>query len=87
MPIEILARLGHSLDYNKVCEIETAEAIVAIQNGEKNLLKLMPADSDATILTVFWADNFNAKVDNDGKMINSTHMVAFQQGTSVVKKK
>ena len=52
-----------------------------MQNAEKNPLKLKPTNEKVTVLTVFWADNFNAKIDSDNKMINSTHMVAFQEST------
>ena len=74
----MLSRLGHSVDYNTVCEIETAQAEIALQNAEVNPLKLKPATEKSTVLTVFWADNFNAKSDSDNKMINSTHIVAFR---------
>ena len=47
-----------------------------------NPLNLKPATENSTVLTVFLADNFNAKIDNDNKMINFTHIVAFQESTS-----
>ena len=31
MPINVLSNLGHCIDYNLVCEIETAEAEIALQ--------------------------------------------------------
>ena len=31
MPIKVLSHLGHCIDYNLVCEIETAEAEIALQ--------------------------------------------------------
>ena len=80
----MLSGLGHSVDYNTVCEIETAQAEIALQNAEVNPLKLKPATENSTVLTVFWADNFNAKIDSDNKMINSTHMVPFQESNSGV---
>ena len=43
LPIQMLSRLGHSVDYNTVCEIETAQAEIALQNAEVNPLKLKPA--------------------------------------------
>ena len=70
------------MDYNTVCEIETAQAEIALQNAEVNPLKLKPATENSTVLTVFWADNFNAKIDSDNILINSTHIVAFQESTS-----
>ena len=70
------------MDYNTVCEIETVQAEIALQNAEVNSLKLKPATGNSTVVTVFWADNFNAKIDSDNIMINSTHIVAFQESTS-----
>ena len=32
MPIRILSHLGHSVDYTVVCEIETAEAELAMRH-------------------------------------------------------
>ena len=43
LPIQMLSRLGHSVDYNTVCEIETAQAEIALKNVEVNPLKLRPA--------------------------------------------
>ena len=82
LSIQMLSRLGHTVDYNTVCEIETSQAEIALQNAEVNPLKLKPATENSTVLTVFWADDFNAKIDSDNKMINSTHIVAFQESTS-----
>ena len=82
LPIQMLSRLGHSVDYNTVCEIEIAQAEIALQNAEVNPLKLKPAVENSTVLAVFWAGNFNVKIDSDNKMINSTHIVAFQESTS-----
>ena len=70
------------MDYNTVCEIETVQAEIALQNAEVNSLKLKPATENSTVVTVFWADNFSAKIDSDNIMINSTHIVAFQESTS-----
>ena len=78
LPVQMLSKSGRSVDYNTVCEIETAQAEIALQSAEKNPLKLKPTNDNATVRTVLWADNFNAKIDSDNKMINSTHMVAFQ---------
>ena len=49
--------------------METAQAEIALQNAEVNPLKLKPAIENSTVLTVFWVDNFNAKIDSDNKMI------------------
>ena len=54
MPIRILSHLGHSIDYNVVCEIETAEAELAMIS-----LSLNEEPLEETFLTFWWADNFN----------------------------
>ena len=38
LPIQMLSRLGNSVDYNIVCEIETAQAEIALHNTEVNPL-------------------------------------------------
>ena len=55
LPIQMLSRLGHSVDYNTVCEIETTQAEIALQNADVNPLKLKPANENSTVLTVFWS--------------------------------
>ena len=37
LPIKILHELGHSIEYNKVCEIETAQAELAIKLSQDNI--------------------------------------------------
>ena len=81
-PVEINHRLGHSIDYKFVCEIETALAesaqILATASGA---LPVKPASNDADALANFWADNFDMTVETQaGKgSIHSNHMVAFQE--------
>ena len=78
----ILKRLGHCVNYNKVCEIETAQAEVAqaVALNECTLL-IRPSNSEDVVLTHFWADNFDMDVETPhGKgTIHSTHMIAFQE--------
>ena len=82
LPIQILHRLGHCINYNFVCEIETAQAetpqMLATESGA---LPLKPASRTETILTYFWVDNFDMNLDTQtGKgALNSTHLVAFQE--------
>ena len=91
-PVEINHRLGHSIDYNFVCEIETAlaEAAQGLAN-ENGALPVKPSSDNETVLTFFWADIFDMKVETQtGKgSIHSTHMVAFQELSqmSVITKK
>ena len=43
LPIKILHELGHIIEYNKVCEIETAQSELAIKLSQDNIeLPLRP---------------------------------------------
>ena len=55
-PIRILSQLGHCIDYNLVCEIETSQAEETIKLLEN--MELTEASID-TPITYSWADNFN----------------------------
>ena len=83
-PVEVLNHLGHSISYNSVCSIETAQAqkaqILANQNQALPLKPAMPGD---TILTHFWVDNFDMNTEKMGGSgaINTTHLVAFQENS------
>ena len=62
--VDILNRLGHGLTYNITCEIETALTEKAQQLSLKDsLLPTQPAGIDSYVLTVFWVDNFDVKVE------------------------
>ena len=77
-PVEINHRLGHSIDYKFVCEIETALAEAAqVLANENGALPVKPSSGNETVLAFFWADNFDMKVETQtGKgSIHSTHMV------------
>ena len=81
-PARILYSLGYCIDYESVCQSETAEAEIARQLYEEGMSPgLQPKTEEDSVLTHFWADNFNKKVESDtGKdMINSTHLVKFQE--------
>ena len=76
MPIRILSHLGHSVDYNVVCEIETAEAELAMRNLSFNEEPL-----EETFLTFWWADNFNQNIEtlSEHDTKNSTNIVEFSE--------
>ena len=74
--------MGHCLTYNLTCEIETALAEKVQQLSLKDsLLPIQPADIDSYVLTVFWVDNFDIKVETQtgATSVNTLHMVAFQE--------
>ena len=81
LPIQILSHLGHCIDYKTVCQSETAETEVARQLYQEGASPgSRPISEDDVVLTHFWADNFNKKLESDkgNDMINSTHFVKFQ---------
>ena len=82
-PIKILSNLGHSINYNLVCEVETAEAELALKllEEDQGVHSLLPISDNATVLTYWWADNFNQTLETQtghGE-INSTHIVEFAE--------
>ena len=80
LPITILSHLGHCIDYNLVCEVETAEAEIAEQLYKRTTgAHLQP--SDTPTLAYWWADNFNQTLDSSTGhgVINSTHAVEFSE--------
>ena len=82
MQAEINNKLGHCINYNTTCEIETSQAMRAQQLAEKSsILPITPNSDKDIVLTYFWANNFDHIVDNQagGGAINTMHLVAFQE--------
>ena len=80
--IDIIHKLGHSISYNTVCEIETAQAECGLVASKSlNVLALQPTLPDQTVFTHFWVDNFDLKIDRigGGGSIHTTHLMAFQE--------
>ena len=77
-PIRILSHLGHCIDYNLVCEIETTQAEEAIKHLE-NMETYTP--STDTELTYWWVDNFNQSLETQTRhaAIDSTYIVEFSE--------
>ena len=78
--VEILHKLGNCLSYNLTCEIETAQANVAlISQNDNSILQLLPHDS--CVLTYFSVDNFDKLVESmqGGGGVHPIHLVAFQE--------
>ena len=73
--------LGHCIDYNKVCKIETTQAEVAQAVGANECTLHIRPENAEDVLTHFWTDNFDMDVETPhGKgSIHSTHMIAFQE--------
>ena len=62
-PVQIANRLEHSMTYDKVTEIQTAQARKSqklLNSAEFSFLHLQSATEDDSVLTTFWADNIEA---------------------------
>ena len=82
VPVQVMNHLGHCIDYNLVCEIETAQAEAAECIAKSSsALPIKPISSSDCVLTYFWVDNFdmNLETQTGHGALNSTHMVAFQE--------
>ena len=82
--VQIVNRLGHSISYDEVLDIETAQAKRAreiIERGESSILPIIPKSDENQVSTVFWVENFDKKLDTErgGGTINITTMVTFQE--------
>ena len=81
-PWEILNRLGHYISYKITCEIETAQAVKAqLLASQSTALPIVPLSKMNRVLTVFWVDNFDIKVEREKakNSKNTTNIVAFQE--------
>lgn len=81
--VDILNKLGHCMSYNNTCDIETAQAELAIKVSQEktNILPLQPKSLYDIVLTHFWVDNFDVLIDKigGGGAIITTQLVAYQE--------
>ena len=72
---------GHSIDYNLVCEVETAEGAQKWMSDSQSLQQ----NQEPAVLTYWWFDNFNQNVDSHtGKgAIVSTYIVEFSERSDI----
>ena len=82
-PINILAKYGHSCNYNTIQEIETAKAelaqkLISLQYP----LLLMPIDQESKVQTIFWWDNFDCKKETKEGSVHTCHGIAIQEESS-----
>ena len=85
-PVQIINRLGHCIEYNVACEIETAHAEASQQQyADSGVLPVRPISANHIVNTFFWADNFdiNLETKTGRGALNSTHMIAFQEESKV----
>lgn len=81
-PIEVLSHLGHCIDYNLICEIETAQAKKSqLMATASQTLPLSPSGRNESVLTYFWVDNFDVNIETQTGhgAINTTRLIAFQE--------
>ena len=85
--VQIMNKLGCSISYNKVCEIETSLAELTIHKSEEfNVLPILP-DGEEVVLMYFWVDNFDVKVEKQierSGAVNTTHLISFQEVPNTV---
>ena len=82
--VQVTNRLGHCISYDAVLDIETAQAqkaVMRLSSTDNTVLPLKPTYDLQTVITVFWADNFNKNIDNDsgGGAVDMTTIMAFQE--------
>ena len=77
-PIRILPHLGHCIDYNPVCEIETTQAEEAIKHLENMEIYTLSTHIE---LTCWWGDNFKQSLETQTGYgaIDSTHIAEFPE--------
>ena len=74
--VQISNRLGHSISYDKVLDIETAYAAYAqkvqktVESSEYSILPLKPATTSDSVTNFFCADNFD-KVSINKKLLKA----------------
>ena len=86
IPVDILHNFGHSLSSGDVRSIELAQALKSqIIANESSSLPLRPVTESDFVLSVFWVDNFDVKMDSQkgNGMVNMTTMMAFQEISSI----
>lgn len=81
--VSMLRKLGHSISYDQVRLIETAQAELAQQMIDIGCsLPLTPSSASDTVPTYFWWDNFDCMKENNVGSIHTTHGIAFQERDS-----
>ena len=78
--IQILNRLNNSCTYERVRQIETAQAELAQQFTKRDFpLPLVPKDESSKVFVRFWWDNFDSIKENKKGSIHTCHGVAFTE--------
>ena len=80
--IKVLGKFGHSIKYDTVRLLETAQA-EAIQKlrSLRYPLPVIPANEVVKVPTFFWWDNFDCKKGSTEGSLHTTHGIAYQEET------
>ena len=82
LPLVVLSRLGHSINYDRICEIETAQAELAQHfQSMSHYSPVMPVDAESKVTTTFWWDNFDRNIEtaSGAGSIHNTPGIVFQE--------
>ena len=82
LPLVVLSRLGRSINYDRICEIETAQAELAQHFQSMSLYSpVMPIDAESKVTTTFWWDNFDTNIEtaSGAGSIHNTPGIVFQE--------
>ena len=76
LPLQVLSRLVHSMTYDQICEVETAQAELVQHLKSLSLpLPICPIGEESKVLTTFWWDNFNQNIETaSGQGLSTTHL-------------
>ena len=80
--VQLTNRLGNCMSYDRVLDIETAQAQKAQQlANEASYIPLTTAQPEDSVTTFFWVDNFDKNIEAESGRcaVNITTMMAFQE--------
>ena len=80
--IQLVNKLVHCIAYNSLCDILTDQAQKSSELAKSSsIFPLTPINSNSSVKTCFWVDNYNEKVETNcgGDSINITALMAFQE--------
>ena len=82
LPLVVLSRFGHSINYDRICEIETAQAELARHFQYMSLYSpVMPIYAESKVTTTFWWENFDRTIEtaSGAGSIHNTPGIVFQE--------
>ena len=82
LPLAVLSRLGYSINYDRICEIESAQAELAQHFRSMSLYSpVMSIDAESKVITTFLRDNFdrNMETASGAGSIHNTPNIVFQE--------